>query len=477
MVDAAVGISIMVGVLAVFAFEGFRARGADVSTDDYMTARNSQSSRTLGLSFFASGVGAWILFAPPEVGAFVGIVGVIGYALGQALPLAVFAFVGPRMRAVAKEGKSLTEFVRLRFGRTFHVYVIFISVMYMAIFLTAELTGVGAIVGIIAGIDSWITILLMVAITLAYTAYGGLKASLRTDRLQAWLVIALVLIAVIAAFTSLDSPGAAIADSGLMTVDRVGIEVAVTLIIAIIAANMFHQGYWQRVWSARDDRHLIQGGAIGLGLTIPIMLLVGVMGILAVGGGLDLSDPPVPFFAVLAALPSWMGYVVIILGVALVASSVDTLENALASLVTAERPQLSVSAARVVTVVIMIPVVFVALQGYSILRLFLIADLLAAATVVPALLGLWRRATSSSAIAGAVAGLLGAIVPGWVTEGSLTEGVRLATFPGAIPTLPPFLWAAVASTVVTIVVALATGRDDAASDQPSEAASPTRSDV
>ncbi|MDX1559775.1 MAG: sodium:solute symporter, partial [Marinobacter sp.] len=81
--------------MILFAWLGLRARLADGGLDDYVTARNSQGARALGLSFLASGMGGWILFAPPEVGALVGPLALAGYALGAALPFIVFAFCGP----------------------------------------------------------------------------------------------------------------------------------------------------------------------------------------------------------------------------------------------------------------------------------------------------------------------------------------------------------------------------------------------
>ena len=109
---------------------------------------------------------------------------------------------------------------------------------------------------------------------------------------------------------------------------------------------------------------------------------------------------------------------------------------------------------RVLTVVMMVPAVLVALQGFSVLQLFLIADLLCAATAVPALVSLWRRATTAGALAGAVAGLGGAVLGGVISEGGLA-GARLVLMPGAVPTLPPFLGALLASAIVTIIVSLA----------------------
>ena len=85
--------------LVLFTWIGLRARAADGDLDDYLTARNSQGASALGLSFLASGMGAWILFAPPEVGAFVGPVALAGYAVGAALPFLVFAALRSYLQA------------------------------------------------------------------------------------------------------------------------------------------------------------------------------------------------------------------------------------------------------------------------------------------------------------------------------------------------------------------------------------------
>ncbi len=85
-------IAALAAALLLFTWLGLRARLASGDLDDYVTARNSQGARALGLSFLASGMGGWILFAPPEVGALVGPVALAGYAVGAALPFLVFAF-------------------------------------------------------------------------------------------------------------------------------------------------------------------------------------------------------------------------------------------------------------------------------------------------------------------------------------------------------------------------------------------------
>jgi hypothetical protein len=221
----------------------------------------------------------------------------------------------------------------------------------------------------------------------------------------------------------------------------------------VTAANMFHQGYWQRLWSARSDTELRRGAWLGGWLTLPVMLVMGALGMLSMALGHNPGTPPMPFFALLSGAPSWLALPVLILAVALVASSVDTLQSGIASLVVTARPGVSLSAARWVTVLLMVPVVLVSLQGLSVLRLFLIADLLCATAVVPVLLGLWQRMTPSAAVAGAAAGLVGAVLPGWLASGSLAVGVLAASFPTSVPTLAPFVGALLASTVVSLALA------------------------
>ena len=454
MVSGLLAVGVIGITLLVFLWVGISATRRSEDVEDYVVARNSQTAATLGLSFLAAGMGAWILFAPPEVGAGVGPLGVAGYAIGAAAPIAAFALLGPRIRAVVPTGHSLSEFVRVRFGRPFQLYVTGISLVYMLFFVTAELTAVGGVVAILTGGNGRGAVIAVAVTTLAYTVYGGLRASLRTDRFQAWLILALLAFAGVAVTALTDGPAAAGAASAAPAAPRPpGLPVALTLIIAVTAANLFHQGYWQRVWAAADDRALRRGAGIGALLTVPVVALLGFLGILAAGRGLELGSPPVPFFALLAGLPMIVAVAVLVLGIALVCSSVDTLETGLASLLTVERPQTSLGTARILTVVLMVPAVVVALQGLSVLQLFLIADLLCAATAVPAIAALWHRATTGGALAGAIAGLIGAGAGGVIAERSL-DGLRLVTMPGAVPTLPPFLGALVASAVVTVAVSL-----------------------
>jgi len=448
----------LIGTLVALVFIA-RGAGSGKEMDTYLTARDSQTAGMLALAFLASGLGSWSLFAPAEVGQFLGILGVIGYAVGGALPFVAYAWLGPKIRDAAPDGVTLTDWVRQRFGRPAQAWVGLVSVFYMFMFITAELTAIGAVLDLLGGVDPWIPIVLTAGVTAAYTAWGGLPASLRTDYVQGVMILVLVAIAMAAILIHVDDPLERARDGGLTTFSRAGWESIVVLSIAITAANLFHQGYWQRTWSAENTKVLARAGYGGALLSLLVLLPIGATGMIA--GGVAIAEgvepSPVPFFFLLDGLPEIIIFLVAVMAVALVASSVDTLQSALAAMMARDLTdrRLTLNGAKVLTVILTVPAVLIALKGYDILRLFLIADLVAAATVVPVFLGLRRPASSASVIAGSVAGLASVVILGWIQEGTLQGGIDLLT----VATSPDLdVWSFILAPLVSGAVALAVGR-------------------
>ncbi len=180
-----------------------------------------------------------------------------------------------------------------------------------------------------------------------------------------------------------------------------------------------------------------------------------------VAAPLDLTEPgtgSIAFFLVLEEVfPSWVMLAVVILAILLVMSSADTMFNAIASVVTADLARLLDEpeqrtlwiGGRVLTVAVAIGAIVIGAQGYSVVELFLTADLLAAAVFVPFLAGLYTerlsgRGTITASLAGMAVGI--AYFP--------FLRAPLATVPGVTELLPEpsFLVAFVGATVVSVVV-------------------------
>ncbi|HEY9643002.1 MAG TPA: hypothetical protein V6C57_21110 [Coleofasciculaceae cyanobacterium] len=420
MSTGAIAILVTLVTAGVFSLLGLlHASKQTINIEEFMVSRNRFGPGMALATIVASAMGVWILFSPPQVGATSGIAGVIGYCIGSALPLLVFTQVGPRIRNLMPTGHSLNEFVLYRFGNAMYVLTLGIIVFYMFIYLAAELTAIAKAVQILADVPLGWTALLVITATFIYTTYGGLGASIFTDAIQFAVMLPLLLISFGVALAALGGWGSALAPVQLKTPQLLdlgyvdGIKFGITLMIAIVAAEMFNQSNWQRIYACRNDQAVRQsflGGALAV---LPIILIAGGLGLLAVHFGFN-DDRA--FFSLLKqlALPIWFTIVVLVLALALVMSTISALLNGIASVFTIDLtrlfPQMQSSgllrASRVLTVAIGIPAILIAAQGYDVLYLFLLADLVCAGAFFPVLYGFYsRRLTGTVALVSALLGI------------------------------------------------------------------------
>jgi len=462
--DTLLSYVLLLGTLAFFGYVGYTA-AADrkMDSDAYLSARGSQSWQRIGLSLFASGMGIWILFGPSEVGYYGGFWDVVGYALSSATPFMLLAYVGPLIREKLPHGVTLADYVSMRLGRPMQVYVGLISVLYMFTFLFAEFTAIGKAMDILAGMEPLVPMVAVAAVTAAYTAYGGLPASLQTDRWQAWmilwLVIALLLILFGADLGSLIDDAKAynpedersIGSMSYMDSFRSGLA----LVVAITAAEMFSQGNWQRTWASESDEALRKGSFLAAGLVLPLVFVMGVLGTVAAGQG-AVEDPSAAFFYLIEDAGALLIAAFVVLAVALVCSSADTLQNAVVASISRDlsNGSMQLGQARIATIAMMPIAIYLAttIDALSVFEIFLFADLLAAATVAPVLLTLWDRVSSKGALIGAVAGLLSVVAYGaWTAD--VSTGVDYIFHPTnewGLANLDVFMSALIGSAVVTV---------------------------
>jgi len=462
---------LLILTLGLFGWVGYRSGSEGrLGEDEYLSARNSQSWLRIGLSLFASGMGIWILFGPSEVGYWAGFWDVVGYAVSAATPFLLLAFIGPQILKRLPDGVTLADYVRMRIGRPMQVYVGIISVLYMFTFLFAEFTAIGKAMSILSGMSPLVPMLAVAVVTAAYTAYGGLPASLHTDRWQAWMIIVLITALLLILFAA--DIGTLIEDAkavnpedewsiGSMThMGTFGSGLA--LVVAITSAEMFSQGNWQRAYASENEEALKQGSILAAGLVFPLVLVMGILGTVVAGRG-AVNDPSAAFFILVADAGVVIIAAFIVLVVALVCSSTDTLQNAIVASVSRDLAdkRMKIEHARIATIALIPIAIWLAtgptigsftVNTTSVFAIFLFADLLATATVAPILLTLWDKVSSQGALIGAVAGLLSVVVYGMVTA-NLESGINYLISPTTelgLANLGVFLSALMGSVIVTI---------------------------
>ena len=462
---------LLFATLAIFGWIGYQAGVKnDLNEDEYLSARGSQDWLRIGLSLFASGMGIWILFGPSEVGYYGGFWDVVGYAVSAATPFLLLAYVGPMIRDRLPLGVTLADYVRIRLGRPMQVYVGLISVLYMFTFLFAEFTAIGKAMDTLSEIEPLIAMGLVGIVTAAYISQGGLPASLATDRVQAWTILFLVVALLLVLFGG-DINGL-IADAKAYNLEdswSIGsmshmdsFQSGLALVVAITAAEMFSQGNWQRAWASESDEALTKGAWLAAGLVLPLVFIMGVLGTVVAGQG-AVDDPSAAFFYLIEDAGALFVAAFIVLAVALVCSSVDTLQNAVVASISRDLSDntMSLQNARYLTIGLIPIAIYLATKptigGFTfdtlgVFEIFLFADLLAAATVMPVLLTLWGEVSTKGALLGAVCGLLSVVAYGTFT-GDLETGIGYIFSPTnefGLANLNVFLSAVIGSAIVTI---------------------------
>ena len=392
--------------------------------NNYLTANRNIGFFSLTTSLVASALGAWILFGPASAATWGGIGAVIGYALGTAFPMIFLIYLGKKLREEFPKGSSLIEFLRIKFGKSLFKLILLMMIFYMFIFLCAEVTAVAILINYISGTELWITALIILLATLTYTLYGGLRASIFTDNIQMIVIGVLLIISAIYLinfnvdqfnFSFINQQNPHLLSSSYVPSYTAGL----TFFIAVAATNLFHQGNWQRVYAAKDYDTLRKSLLVSFFIIIPIVFFMGFSGLVAISVDAKVI-PDLGFFSLLLKEQTeFLSLIIVTLGLALTISTVDTLVNAISSLIVVDgkatfnlnKKTNYLLLSKYIMIFLSIIAFVIASKGFSILYLFLLADLLCCAFVVTVFYSFYdKNINEMTAYISIIIGLIGGLL-------------------------------------------------------------------
>ena len=417
-------ISLVIITCLIFTFFGILYSKKFQGLNNYLTANRDIGLFSLTTSLTASALGAWILFGPVAASTWGGIGAIIGYSLGTAFPMIFLIFLGKKIRQDFPKGSSLVEFLRKKFGKSLFKLILLMTIFYMFIFLCAEITAVSVLINYISGTPLWLTALIVLLATLTYTLYGGLRASLFTDNIQMIFIIILLIISffIIQSFVGeqftfdfLRQKNPHLISASYLP----GYTAGFTFFIAVAATNLFHQGNWQRVYAAKDFLTLKKSLLISFLIIVPIIFYMGFIGMVAFsidpGGRPDLGF----FFLLLKQNTILLSFLVVILGLALTISTIDTLVNAISSLIVVDGRAVYklkgktdyLKLSKYIIIILSLIAFLIASKGFDILYLFLLADLFCCAFVLTTFYSFFdTRIDEKIAYFSIIIGLLGGVL-------------------------------------------------------------------
>ena len=407
--DQSTSLVLIIAISLLFAFLGINHTKKFKGLNNYLTANRNIGVFSLTTSLTASALGAWILFGPASAATWGGIGAVIGYSLGTAFPLFFLIYLGKKIRNEFPKGSSLIEFMRRKFGKSLFKLILLMTIFYMFIFLCAEVTAISVLINYISGTEFWITALVVLSSTLIYTLYGGLKASIFTDNIQ-MIVIGVLLIISFIYITSFTGSKFSFdfvikKNPQLLSSHYIpNYTAGLTFFIAVAATNLFHQGNWQRVYAAKNYQTLKKSLIISFLIIIPIVFFMGFSGMVAFS--IDPSNrPDLGFFSLLLKEQTiFLSLFVIILGMALTISTVDTLINAISSLLILDGKAVFnlskktnyLNFSKYIILFLSFISFIIASKGFDILYLFLLADLFCCAFVLTVFLSFYDKSINEN---------------------------------------------------------------------------------
>ena len=414
-------LTLVIFISLIFVFLGLYNSKKHQGLNNYLTANRNIGLFSLTTSLTASALGAWILFGPVSAATWGGIGAIIGYSLGTAFPMFFLIYLGRKIRKEFPKGSSLVEFMRKKFGKSLFKLILLMTIFYMFIFLCAEVTAVAVLINYISGTELWKTALIVLISTLIYTLHGGLRASIFTDNIQMVVILILLLISFIYvnsytgsefSFEFIKEKNPHLLSSSYIPNYTAGL----TFFIAVAATNLFHQGNWQRVYAAKDFETLKRSLIISFFIIIPIVFYMGFTGMVAFS--IDpTSRPDLGFFTLLLKEQTKvLSLFVIVLGLALTISTVDTLVNAISSLIVVDgkstfnlsKKTNYLNLSKYVILFLSFISFIIASKGYDILYLFLLADLFCCAFVLTIFYSFYnKKINEKTAYVSIIIGLIG----------------------------------------------------------------------
>lgn len=301
------------------------------------------AGRNVGFAFAAAtAMATWVtsnttLVAPQLTYQF-GLWGMIGYSFA-ALGLILFAPLSARIREILPNGYTSGDFIRLRYGPwAWRVFIVISMVYAMGWLISLGMAG-GILLQALSGLDYHIGMSAILFICVAYTLFGGLRAVIATDFIQALIIITGV---VVVAFLILTNVGLDSVHENLKFEHPQLLSILFPAAIMFLFNNIFfglgeifHSNvWWSRALAFKKKvayRAFITGGLLWL----PIPIVTGFIALAAPQLGIFPASPDMVGPSVAAAVLGTTGAVVVFIVVfSALASSLDSLLAATSDLVT-----------------------------------------------------------------------------------------------------------------------------------------------
>ena len=405
------------------------ARGYNDNKESFLVARRELNTWQGSMSVAAAWLWAPGLFISTQQAYVNGVVGLFWFCLGNFLTLGAFAYFAKLVRTREPSGFTFSGYLRDRLSpRVQWLFVIEMIILATCAFAINLIAG-SSTVSLLTGIDYGTATLLMALIAILYSFRSGLKATVVTEIIKIIVVWTGVLILVPWAVTAAggwDTVVAGLGGRGGEGAQIFGTPFAWGIFTGFgAAAFLGHMGgpwgdnsFYQRAFSIKE-KSIVPAYIIASFVFIVIPIMMGLLGFVAAGAGLDIAGSDVGVTNAIVIGTYLPGFAAILFAFMIFAGLVAILDSQFASIANMTGHDIfnqfkggsEITYARVGMVLLAIAGLTVAnLPGMQMVYLFLFFAILRTAVWLPSMIALLR--------------------PNWVTEAGMFWGILLAAIPG-----------------------------------------------
>lgn len=326
------------GMLAITYLFG-RWRGWKTK-EGFLLAERRAGWWLMGPSIAASWIWAGALFVSVQMAFEKGLAGIFWFTFPNFLALAIFAFLGPKIKEKFANGYTLPQYIRHKLGsEKVHKLYLVPFVFGQLIAVTFNIFAGGALVSILTGIPVTIVMPILVLIVICYALISGLEASIVTDFIQMILIygaLAVIIpwaIARAGILAVAGGLGGISGNFGNIFSPEVALGFGIVTSIGLISQTITDQQYWQRVFASKKSQ-LVKAFIFGAILFAIVPLSLSLLGFLAANPQLGILIPAnvdpsmIGVLTVQQLLPLW---VLILFTIALLSGLTSTVDSALAA--------------------------------------------------------------------------------------------------------------------------------------------------
>lgn len=382
----AVYTAIMLGLTLVFTKKSATA-------GDFNTADRQLGMWQSAMSIAATWIWAPALFTSAEKAYTNGIPGLFWFLVPNVLCLLIFIPFAKKIREKMPQGVTLSDFMATTY-RSEKVRKIYLGQLSLLSVLSTgvQLLAGGKILSAITGIPFWIMTVILAAIAYSYSQFSGLKASVLTDAVQMILMLGACLLFVPWAMSMEGGVSNLLGGLGGSTGEytslfgangrTVLLSFGIPTAIGLIAGPFGDQCFWQRAFSIRKDK-IGKAFALGAALFAVVPLSMGILGFIAAGSGVEITDAGLANFQLIDAIfPKWVMVPFLFMVVSGLLSTVDSNLCAVASLTSDFGADLKTAKISMIGM-LALGIVIANIPGLMVTHLFLFYCSLRATTLLP----------------------------------------------------------------------------------------------